>query len=78
MTNACTVGIQKQSMTSFVRKIERIGRSGKKYLRSLTMFYLQTIKRMLESIKENNEISGKDKARAKELLDELARLLAVY
>lgn len=42
------------------------------------MFYLQTIKRMLESIKENKEISGKDKARAKELLDELARILAVY
>ena len=42
------------------------------------MFYLQTIKKMLESIKSNNEISEKDKARAKELLDELARLLAVY
>lgn len=42
------------------------------------MSYLQTIKRMLESIKENNEISGKDKARAKELLDELARILANY
>ena len=42
------------------------------------MFYLQTIKRMLESIKENNEISTTDKARAKELLDELARLLAMY
>jgi hypothetical protein len=42
------------------------------------MSYLQTIKRLYENIKNNSEISEKDKARAKELLDELARLLAVY
>lgn len=42
------------------------------------MFYLQTIKKMLESIKNNNEISEKDKTKAKELLNELSRLLAVY
>lgn len=42
------------------------------------MSYLQTIKRLYENIKNNNEISGKDKARAKELLDELARILAEY
>ena len=42
------------------------------------MLYLQTIKKMLESIKNNEEVSEKDKTRAKELLNELARLLAVY
>lgn len=42
------------------------------------MFYLQTIKKMLESIEKNEEIPEKEKARAKELLNELARLLAVY
>ena len=42
------------------------------------MFYLQTIKRLYENIKNNSEISEEDKTRAKELLDELARLLAVY
>ena len=42
------------------------------------MFYLETIKRLLANIKDNKEISEKDKERAKELLNELARILAVY
>ncbi len=42
------------------------------------MFYLQTIKKLSESIKNSKEISERDKAKAKELLNELARLLAMY
>lgn len=42
------------------------------------MSYLQTIKRLYENIKNNSEISEEDKVRAKELLNELSRLLAVY
>lgn len=42
------------------------------------MFYLQTIKKLCESIKNNNEISEQDKEKATALLDELARLLATY
>lgn len=42
------------------------------------MSYLQTIKRLYENIKNNSEISEEDKAKAKELLNELSRLLAVY
>jgi hypothetical protein len=42
------------------------------------MFYLDTIKRMQEHIKNNNEISEAEKTKAKELLNELARLLAFY
>lgn len=42
------------------------------------MFYLETIKRLLANIKDNKEISEKDKERAKELLNELSRILAVY
>ena len=41
-------------------------------MRGEDMSYLQTIKRLYESVKNNSEISEKDKARAKEILDELA------
>jgi hypothetical protein len=42
------------------------------------MFYLETIKKLYESIKNNNEIDEQDKAKSKELLDKLANLLACY
>lgn len=42
------------------------------------MSYLQTIKKLHESINSNNEIPCKEKEKAKELLNELSRLLAMY
>lgn len=42
------------------------------------MFYLDAIKRMSESIKNDADISEEDKAKAKALLGELAGLLAMY
>lgn len=42
------------------------------------MSYLETLKRLYNSIKDNKEISEEEKARAKELIDELSRILAVY
>ena len=42
------------------------------------MSYIETLKRLYNSIKNNKEIPEKEKARAKELVDELVRMLAVY
>ncbi len=42
------------------------------------MYYLETIKRIGEHIKNNTEISEEDKKQATALLGELARLLATY
>ena len=42
------------------------------------MFYLETIKKLYESIKNNPEISEEEKSKAKELLNELSNLLAMY
>lgn len=42
------------------------------------MFYLQTIKNLGASIKNNDEIPAEEKAKAQQLLGELARLLALY
>lgn len=42
------------------------------------MFYLQTIKRMYEHIKNNAEIPQEEKNKALELLNELSSLLALY
>ena len=42
------------------------------------MSYLETIKRLNESIKNNPEIPEEDKAKAKELLNELSRIVAFY
>lgn len=42
------------------------------------MFYLQTIKKLYDHIKNNNEIPHDEKEKAKKLLDELSRLLAMY
>ena len=42
------------------------------------MGYLETIKRLNESIKNNNEIPAEEKEKAKELLAKLANLLALY
>ena len=42
------------------------------------MFYLNTIKNLIENIKNNNEIPENEKEKAIELLGNLARLLALY
>lgn len=42
------------------------------------MFYLQTIKKLYEQVKNNNEIPEEEKAKAKQLLEDLSRLLAIY
>lgn len=42
------------------------------------MFYLQTLKKLYEHIKNNKEIPEEEKAKAKNLVEELTRLLAVY
>jgi hypothetical protein len=42
------------------------------------MFYLQKIKKLYECIKNNNEIPQEEKEKAKELLDKLSCLLALY
>ena len=42
------------------------------------MNYIQTIKTMNESIKKDGSIPDDEKQKAKELLKELAHLLAIY
>ena len=42
------------------------------------MFYLQNIKNLIESVKNNNELPSDDKEKAIKLLNELASLLALY
>lgn len=42
------------------------------------MFYLQTIKKLYEHVKNNNEIPQDEKIKVKKLLDELSRVLALY
>ena len=42
------------------------------------MFYLQTINKMYEHIKNNPEIPEAEKTQAKELLNKLSNLLALY
>jgi hypothetical protein len=42
------------------------------------MSYLETIKRLYESIKNNDEISDQEKDQCKELLNKLSNLLALY
>ena len=44
----------------------------------LTMFYMDCIKRLNESIKNNNEIPKEEKQEAAELLQRLANLLWRY
>lgn len=40
--------------------------------------YLETIKRMIESVKNNSEMPQEEKEKALKLLGELANLLALY
>lgn len=42
------------------------------------MFYIQTLKNLYEHVKNNSEISADEKEKAKELIAELTRLLAMY
>lgn len=42
------------------------------------MFYLQTIKNLYESVKNNDEIPQEEKEKVKELLDKLSNILAMY
>lgn len=42
------------------------------------MFYIQEIKKLVENIKKNPEISADEKIKAINLLDEVARLLVLY
>lgn len=42
------------------------------------MSYLESLKRLYNNIKNNKEIPEEEKARVKELIDELTRILAVY
>ena len=42
------------------------------------MFYLNAIKRLYDHIKNNNEIPEAERQKAKELLNELSRLLVAY
>ena len=42
------------------------------------MFYLQAIKKLCGHVINNNEIPKAEKEKARELLNELARLLAMY
>jgi hypothetical protein len=42
------------------------------------MFYLETIKKLYESIKNDPEISPEDKAKVKEHIKELSNILALY
>lgn len=42
------------------------------------MFYLETIKKLYESVKNNHEIPEEEKEQIKELLNRLSNLLALY
>lgn len=42
------------------------------------MSYMETIKRLNESVKNNTEMTEQEKERAKKLLSELANILALY
>lgn len=42
------------------------------------MFYLQTLKKLYENIKANNEIPKEEKEKAEKLINELTHLLALY
>lgn len=42
------------------------------------MTYLETIKKLAESIKNNPEMSEEEKEKAKKLLNELVNILALY
>lgn len=42
------------------------------------MFYLQTLKKLFQHISDNGEISANDKAKAKDLINELIKILAMY
>lgn len=42
------------------------------------MSYMETIKRLNESVKNNTEMTEQERERAKKLLSELANILALY
>ncbi len=42
------------------------------------MFYLETLKRLYQSIKENNDIGERDKRDALEHINKLINILALY
>ena len=42
------------------------------------MFYLLTIKKLYEHVKNNTEIPADEKSKVKKLLDEVSRILALY
>lgn len=42
------------------------------------MFYLQTIKSLYESVKNNEEIPQEEKEKVRELIKELSNILAMY
>lgn len=42
------------------------------------MFYVETLKRLNEHVKNNDEIPAEDKEKAKKIIEELLSLLALY